>query len=94
MPVHRVRGGRLEAADIPLDADRPFTDFSDEPLHLEGDELMLNINGRRQTVPLPGLVAGPHRVGLRRGWAGSALVVRPTGDGPARVAALTARDVR
>jgi hypothetical protein len=94
VPVHRIIGGRLEAADIPLDPASAFTDFPDGPPHLEGDDLMLNINGSPEMAPLPGLVPGPHRVGLRRGWAGSALVVRPTDGGPALIAALDGRDAR
>jgi hypothetical protein len=95
MPVHRVSGGLLETADLPLEWTSPFADVAGGPLHLEGDDLMLTINGSPTTVPLPGIKPGPHLIGIRRGWTGAAaLVVRPVADGTPQVAALTSGGTR
>jgi hypothetical protein len=90
MPVHRIYAGQLETADVPLEGTSPFADLAGGPLHLEGDDLMLTVNGSPTTVPLPGITPGPQLIGIRRGWTGAtALVIRPVPDGTPLVAALT-----
>lgn len=90
LPAHRVRNGRLEEVTVPLPWADPFARPLDGPLVLDEPELMVDIDGQRMTVPLPGLTPGPCLVGVRSGWSGSgALVVRPaSGAGDAVVAAL------
>ena len=89
LPAYRISGGLLQTADLPLDWTSPFAELAGGPLHLEGDDLMLTINGSPATVPLPGLTPGPHLIGIRRGWSGAAaLVARPVAGGAPRIAAL------
>ncbi len=90
VPAHRISGGLLESADLPLDWTSPFADLAGGPLHLEGNDLMLTINGSPVAVPLPGFTPGPHLIGVRHGWTGAAaVVIRPPSGGVPLVAALT-----
>jgi hypothetical protein len=95
MPVHRISRGLLETADLPLEWTSPFARLPGGPLYLEGDDLMLTINGSPTTVPLPGIGPGPQLIGIRRGWTGAtALVIRPVAGGTPQIAALTRAGAR
>jgi hypothetical protein len=92
LPMHRTRDGLLEDVSLILPWTEPFASPPDEPPVLDDPELTVDIAGQRATVPLPGLVPGPCRVGVRPGWSGSgALVVRPaSGEGAPVVVGLDA----
>lgn len=95
LPVHRIYRGLLETDDLSLEGTSPFAELAGGPLHLEGDDLMLTVNGSPTTVSLAGITAGPHLIGIRRGWTGAtALVIRPVPDGTALVTALTQEGTR
>jgi hypothetical protein len=82
VPTHGVRNGLLEEFSVTLPWTLPFGAPPDGPLTIDRDELQLTVGGQSRSARLPGLVPGPHRVGVRPTWPGSGvLVVRPvTGD--------------
>lgn len=81
-PAHGIRNGRLEEVSVTLPWTAPFGTPPDGPLMIDRDELELTVGGQSWSARLPGLVPGPHRIGVRPTWPGSGvLVVRPvTGD--------------
>lgn len=84
LPMHQIRNGLLEEVSVRLPWEAQFAPAGDEPIVLSGPELILDINGRHAVIPVPGLVAGEYRVGVRPSWSGSAVLVlrekRPGGD--------------
>lgn len=91
LPVNRVRAGLLEEQGITLPWDEPFARLPGDMPPLDQEELTLMISGQYRTVRLPGLVPGPHRIGVRAGWSGTAvLVVRPAAGNTAHVVSLAA----
>lgn len=75
LPMHQVRDGLLEQADIRLPWEAQFASADGEPLTLAGPEITLDIGGRRTELEVPGLTAGEYRVGVRPSWSGSAVIV-------------------
>jgi hypothetical protein len=89
LPMNRVRGGSLEQESLKLSWTEPFASPPEGMPPLDREELVLEVSGRYRTVRLPGLVPGPHRIGLRPGWSGpGVLVVRPASGGRAHVVSL------
>jgi hypothetical protein len=95
LPAHRIRNGLLEECSVTLPWTAPFGTPPDGALTIDRDELELTVAGQSRIARLPGLVPGPHRIGVRPTWPGpGVLVVRPvTGDNAHVVplATLTAR---
>lgn len=75
LPVNQIRNGLLEEARIELPWEAQFAPADDEPLILDGPELILDIGVRRAVVDVPGLRPGAYRVGVRPSWSGSAVLV-------------------
>jgi hypothetical protein len=77
LPMNEVRDGVLAEASLPLPWTWSFGPEGDGPLLITEQRLTLDIDGRRITLPAPGLASGPYRIGLRPGWSGTgALVLR------------------
>jgi hypothetical protein len=76
--VHRVKGGRLESHQVPLNPrSAPFALLHGAPLRVRGDarEFRLEVNGRPRTVVPPALPAGDYRIGLRNCRSGPGVLV-------------------
>jgi hypothetical protein len=95
LPAHRISDGLLEEVSVELPWTAPFATLAGGVLIMGGDELELTVAGQSRTARLPGLVPGPHRVGVRPTWPGSGvLVVRAVSGDSSHVvplASLTAR---
>jgi hypothetical protein len=91
VPTHRFRDGLLEEVPVTLPWTESFADFPGGPLTVDKPELQVTLGGRPRLAMLPGLVPGPHLIGLRHAWPGpGVLVVRSAiGDGPVHVVPLT-----
>lgn len=74
LPVHQVRNGLLEQASVPLSWTCSFAG-NDDPLPLDGEEIVLDIGVGRVTVPLAGLAPGYYRAAVRPSWADDGILV-------------------
>jgi hypothetical protein len=90
VPVHRIRDGQLDEVPVTLPWTESFATFPGGDPTVDSDELQVLVAGRPHVASLPGLVPGPHRIGLRPAWPGpGVLVVRPaTGHGAPHVIPL------
>jgi len=79
VPVHRFRDGLLEEVSVTLPWTESFATFPGDPPTVDSEELELVVGDKPRVAQLPGLVAGPHLIGLRPAWPGpGVLIVRPT----------------
>jgi hypothetical protein len=91
VPTHRIRNGLLEEFSVTLPWTEPFGTLPDGGLRIERNELTVTVGGQSRTVPLPGMVAGQHRVGVRPTWPGpGVLVVRPVAGDNVHIVPLAA----
>jgi len=91
LPVNRVHGGFLREESLELPWTEPFASPPGGIPPLDGEELVLRVAGQYRTFRLPGLVPGPHLIGVRPGWSGpGVLVVRPAAGGSVHVVSLDA----
>ena len=82
LPMHQVRNGLLEDVRLPLPWTSSFAPMGDDPLILEGPDLVLEVDGQLRAIHLPHVVPGRYRIGIRPARSGPGLLVlRP--DGPA-----------
>jgi hypothetical protein len=89
LPVHRVHDGFLREESLELPWTEPFAGPPGKMPPLDREELILRVGGQYRTFRLPGLVPGPHLIGVRPGWSGpGVLVVRPAAGGSAHVVSL------
>jgi hypothetical protein len=94
LPAHQIRDGRLEDLRLPLPWTYSLARSGDEPVVLDSAEVTLDIAGTLRTIPLPGLVPGPCRIGLRPSRPGRALlVIRPDHPGAGLTVSITAIDL-
>jgi hypothetical protein len=88
--MNRIRDGLLEEVSVTLPWTESFAAFPGGALTVDSEELQVSVAGQPRIARLPGVVPGPHLIGLRAAWPGpGVLVVRPaTGDGAPHVIPL------
>jgi hypothetical protein len=84
VPMHQIWDGRLADASVALPWMAQSATADPGPLILDGPELTLDVAGRLMVARLPGLVPGPHRIGVRPAWRGSGLLVVRPGEAAGR----------
>jgi hypothetical protein len=95
LPAHRIHSGLLEEVSVTLPWTAPFATLPGGALIIDRDEVELTVAGQSRTARLPGLVPGPHRVGVRPTWPGSGvLVARPVSGKAAHVVPLASLETR